>query len=64
MLIEFYPKMLKIGGTEPRDFLGQLTDHGFKLYILHKNTKKLANVDQIMRTYPFGRAGNLFCVKN
>ena len=64
MLIEFYPKMLKIGGTEPRDFLEQLTGYGFKLYVLNKNTRRLASVDQIMRAYPFTCAGNLFCIKN
>ncbi len=64
MLIEFYPKILKIGGTEPQDFLEQLTGYGFKLYVLNKNTRRLASVDQIMRAYPFTCAGNLFCIKN
>jgi FkbM family methyltransferase len=65
---EFSPVLLKKSGIKPEEYLKSLMQHGFKLYDINEQEKKikLANISELLETYTpeNGNYTNLLCVKD
>ena len=65
LVTEFNPNFLERAGYSPGEFLGKLTEYGFKLYDINeeKNAVEPCNADLLLKTYTGGKFTNLLGVK-
>ena len=54
IITEFWPRGLKMSGTEPRKFLENLIEHGFQVKVIDEQSSSLQTleIDKVLQRYP------------
>lgn len=67
IISEFWPGGLKRSGVAPIKYLELLNKHGFKLYEINEQNKKLdpVNIKELLKTYTIEKENftNIFCIR-